>query len=288
MMAAMSIAATATCCSSSFPANPSQHIATYSRAPGLPLPRPAWRRSLLAASPPASRLRLLPRTSLSASPAAAHDYEFTDTNGEVELRLDIGKLGIESSRDVFVDVDDMSLLIRAKSDGTLRTLMNVGTLFDRVKSSETIWFIDEDQLVVNLKKVEQELKWPDIDESWKSLTAGITQLLTGISVHIVGDSTDINEAVAKEIAEGIGYLPVCTSELLESATQKSVDTWAASEGADSVAEAECVVLESLSSHVRTVVATLGGKQGAASRFDKWQYLHSGFTVWLSVSDAGGE
>ncbi|KAM3409359.1 hypothetical protein ACQJBY_001978 [Aegilops geniculata] len=310
-MAAMSIAAT-TCCSSSFPANHSRHIATYSRASRLPLHRPAWRRSLLAASPPASRLRFRPRTSLSASPAAAHDYEFTDTNGEVELRLDIGKLGIESSRDVFVDVDDMSLLIRAKSDGTLRTLMNVGTLFDRVKSSETIWyvllaqqralacedlsvdsfhcyrFIDEDQLVVNLKKVEQELKWPDIDESWKSLTAGITQLLTGISVHIVGDSTDINEAVAKEIAEGIGYLPVCTSELLESATQKSVDTWAASEGVDSVAEAECVVLESLSSHVRTVVATLGGKQGAASRFDKWQYLHSGFTVWLSVSEAGDE
>jgi hypothetical protein len=59
----------------------------------------------------------------------------------VELRLDIGKLGIESSRDVFVDVDDMSILIRAKSDGTLRTLMNVTTLFDRVKSSETIWYV---------------------------------------------------------------------------------------------------------------------------------------------------
>jgi hypothetical protein len=65
-------------------------------------------------------------------------------------------------------------------------------------------FIDEDQLVVNLKKVEQELKWPDVDESWKSLTSGITQLLTGISIHIVGDSTEINELVAKEIAEGIG------------------------------------------------------------------------------------
>ncbi|XP_024316793.1 probable inactive shikimate kinase like 2, chloroplastic isoform X2 [Brachypodium distachyon] len=282
---AMSTIAAATC-SFSLPANPGRHS---TRAPRLLL-RPAYRRSLLAASPPpASRLRLRPRTSVSASPAAAErDYEFTDGNGEVELRLDIGKLGIESSRDVFVDVDDMSLLIRAKSDGTLRTLMNVTTLFDRVKSSETIWFIDEDQLVVNLKKVEQELKWPDIDESWESLTSGITQLLTGISVHIVGDSTDINEAVAKEIAEGIGYLPVCTSELLESATQKSIDAWADTEGVDSVAEAECVVLESLSSHVRTVVATLGGKQGAASRFDKWQYLHSGFTVWLSVSDAGDE
>jgi hypothetical protein len=70
-------------------------------------------------------------------------------------------------------------------------------------------FIDEEQLVVNLKKVEQELKWPDIDESWKSLTSGITQLLTGISIHIVGDSTDINELVAKEIAEGIGYVHHC-------------------------------------------------------------------------------
>jgi len=58
----------------------------------------------------------------------------------VELRLDVQKLGIESSKDVFVDVDDTSLLIRAKSDGTLRTLMNFQTLFDRIKSSETIWY----------------------------------------------------------------------------------------------------------------------------------------------------
>uniref|UniRef100_A0A0D9XMW8 CS domain-containing protein n=1 Tax=Leersia perrieri TaxID=77586 RepID=A0A0D9XMW8_9ORYZ len=196
-------------------------------------PRPSWpRRSLLiAAFPPSStrhRLRLRPRASASPSTAPPKDYEFTDGNGEVELRLDIGKLGIENSRDVFVDVDDTSLLVRAKSDGTLQTLINVKQLYDRIKSSETIWFIDEDQLVVNLKKVEHELKWPDIDESWQSLTSGITQLLTGISIHIVGDATDINEAVAKEIAEGIGYLPVCTSELLESATQKSIDTYEAS------------------------------------------------------------
>ncbi|KAL6641521.1 hypothetical protein ACP70R_019702 [Stipagrostis hirtigluma subsp. patula] len=286
-------AAAMAACSSiplSLPTKANPHRRSPSGPRLLRLPAPPFsplRSPLLAASArPASRLR----TRASASPPAAptKDYEFTDGNGEVELRLDIGKLGIESSRDVFVDVDDTSLLIRAKSDGTLRTLMNATTLFDRIKASETIWFIDEDQLVVNLKKVEQELKWPDIDESWESLTSGITQLLTGISIHIVGDSTDINEAVAKEIAEGIGYLPVCTSELLESATEKSIDTWMASEGAESVAEAESVVLESLSSHVRTVVATLGGKQGAASRFDRWQYLHSGFTVWLSVSDASDE
>jgi antitoxin component of MazEF toxin-antitoxin module len=58
----------------------------------------------------------------------------------VELRLDIRKLGIEISKDVFVDVDDTSLLIRAKSDGTLKTLINATTLFDRIKASETIWY----------------------------------------------------------------------------------------------------------------------------------------------------
>jgi hypothetical protein len=68
-------------------------------------------------------------------------------------------------------------------------------------------------LVVNLKKVEQELKWPDIDESWESLTSGITQILTGISIDIVGDSTNINEAVAKEIAEGIGSVPLISYHL---------------------------------------------------------------------------
>lgn len=42
------------------------------------------------------------------------------------------------------------------------------------------------------------------------------------------------------------------------------------------------------SHARSVVATLGGQCGAASRHDKWRYLHAGFTVWLSISDAEGK
>jgi len=59
------------------------------------------------------------------------------------------------------------------------------------------------------------------------------------------------------------------------------------EGVDSVAEAESSVLESLSSHVRTVVSTLGGKHGAAGRADKWRHLYSGFTVWVSQTEATG-
>jgi len=41
------------------------------------------------------------------------------------------------------------------------------------------------------------------------------------------------------------------------------------------------------SHVRAVVATLGGQHGAAGRADKWRHLYAGFTVWLSESEAAG-
>lgn len=41
------------------------------------------------------------------------------------------------------------------------------------------------------------------------------------------------------------------------------------------------------SHVRTVVATLGGQQGTAWRADQWRHLYAGFTVWLSETEATG-
>lgn len=66
-------------------------------------------------------------------------------------------------------------------------------------------YIDEDQLVINLKKQDPELKWPDIVESWESLTAGSMQLLKGTSIYVVGDSTEVNEKVARELAVGLGY-----------------------------------------------------------------------------------
>ena len=66
-------------------------------------------------------------------------------------------------------------------------------------------YIDEDQLVISLKKHDPDLKWPDIVESWESLTAGSTQLLKGTSIYLIGDSTDINQKVAHELAVGLGY-----------------------------------------------------------------------------------
>lgn len=59
--------------------------------------------------------------------------------------------------------------------------------------------------MVNLKKQDPDLKWPDIMESWESLTSGASQLLKGASIYIIGESTEINQKVAQELAVGIGY-----------------------------------------------------------------------------------
>ncbi|KAK8945097.1 hypothetical protein KSP39_PZI008115 [Platanthera zijinensis] len=235
--------------------------------------------------------------SLSLSPleSGTRKYEFSDGGTEVELRFHVASLGVESPSDIFVDAGDSSLLIRVKSSGTLRTLMQTDCLFERIKPAETIWYIDEDQLVINLKKHEEELNWPDIMESWESLRIAAPQLLKGTSIYIVGESTEINEEVAKVLAIGIGYTPLSTREVLEKCAGQPVDSWVSTEGAGPVAEAEALALQSLSSnhkscgsHVRAVVATLGGHHGAATWHDKWRHLYAGFTVWLSKSEAADE
>ncbi|XP_044503289.1 probable inactive shikimate kinase like 2, chloroplastic [Mangifera indica] len=235
---------------------------------------------------------LTPRPSctngLSSITPNTSQYKFSDGSSEVELRLQVGGQDILSSKDVFVDADGSSLIVRVKRSGSLLTLIETNQLFDKIKPAETIWYIDDDELVINLKKQDPELKWPDIVESWESLTAGSMQLLKGTSIYLVGDSTEINEKVARELAVGLGYTPLNTKELLETFAKQTIDSWMLAEGSDSVAEAECAILESLSSHVRAVVSTLGGPQGAAASVDKWQHLYAGFTVWLSQTEATDE
>lgn len=58
---------------------------------------------------------------------------------------------------------------------------------------------------MNLKKYDADLQWPDIAETWESLTTGVPKLLKGASIYIVGESTEINNSVAAVLADGIGY-----------------------------------------------------------------------------------
>ncbi|XP_021857018.1 probable inactive shikimate kinase like 2, chloroplastic isoform X2 [Spinacia oleracea] len=214
--------------------------------------------------------------------------QFSDGSSDLELRLLLKDMRVQSPKEVHVDVDENSLAVRIKQAGSVTTLMETKQLYDKIKPGETIWYLDEDQLVINLRKQDQELKWPDIVESWESLSIGVFQLLKGTSIYIVGDSSEINQKVAEELAVGLRYTPLDTESLLETFGEQSIESWVTAEGSDAVAEGEAAVLESLSSNVRAVVATLGGKHGAAARADKWRHLYAGFTVWLSQSEAADE
>lgn len=70
--------------------------------------------------------------------------------------------------------------------------------------------LDDDQLVVNLKKQDPDVKWPDITETWESLTVGVLQLLKGASIYLVGESSEINYKVSRELAVGLGYVLTST------------------------------------------------------------------------------
>lgn len=234
------------------------------------------------------RLGLVSCHDVSTEPSNTTQYEFHDGSADVELRLLLRGMGVQSSKEIHVDADESSLVVRIHLPGSIRSLMETKQLYGRIKPSETIWYLDDDELVISLRKQDPDLKWPDIVESWESLSIGVTQLLKGTSIYLVGDSSEINQRVAQELAVGLGYTPLDTKSLLETFAKRSIDSWVAVEGPDSVAEAEQAVLESLSSHVRAVVATLGGQHGAAGQADKWRHLYSGFTVWLSESEATDE
>ncbi|GAB2296410.1 Probable inactive shikimate kinase like 2, chloroplastic [Dionaea muscipula] len=266
----------------------SKSLTTHPRPP--PPPPPPLRIPGLLASNFSSSWRPISVVCSSISTAFPNNtnYEFNDGTSEVELRLRLTEKKALSSKDIFVDADGRSLVIRIQHSGFSRTVMETNQLYDRIKPSETIWYLDDDQLVVNLTKQDPELKWPDIVESWESLTTGIILILKGTSIYLVGESTEINQKVAQELAVGLGYTPLDTKGLLETLSKQTIDSWVTAEGSDSVANAETEVLESLSSHVRAVVATLGEGHSAASRADKWQYLYAGFTVWLSLSQAKDE
>ncbi|KAL8539996.1 hypothetical protein ACS0TY_001557 [Phlomoides rotata] len=231
--------------------------------------------------------KLLCATSPIFSPTDATHYEFNDDSSEIELRLELGDESISPGQ-VFVDANDNSLLIRVERSGYTKTLLDTNSLYGMIKPSETIWYIDDAQLVVNMKKQDSSLKWPDIMESWESLTTGVIQLLKGTSLFLVGESTVINYKIARELAVGLGYTPLSTKELLETYTKESIESLAIKEGYDAVAEAEGVILESLSSQARAVIATIGGSPGAARSSNKWQHLFAGFSLWLSQSDATDE
>uniref|UniRef100_A0A7I4ADC7 CS domain-containing protein n=3 Tax=Physcomitrium patens TaxID=3218 RepID=A0A7I4ADC7_PHYPA len=221
-------------------------------------------------------------------------HEFFDDGAELEVRVRIpdGMVGEDhapvSARHVNVDSQDTALFIAVRSPQGPRMIFSAMRLYGRVKPAETVWYIDDSEIVLSLKKTDDDVKWPSLEEAWASLTEGVSQLLKGTSVYVVGGSTDINWAVAKELAAGLEYVPLQTQQLIQDYINKSPVELAAEEGDKSVTETESAILDSLSSHVRCVVSTLGGSPGVGAQLGNWRSLHAGFTVWINQTTATDE
>lgn len=67
-------------------------------------------------------------------------------------------------------------------------------------------YIDDDEVVLSLKKMDSKVTWPALEQAWASLTTGVSQLLKGTSIYVVGASSEINWAVARELATGLEYV----------------------------------------------------------------------------------
>lgn len=222
------------------------------------------------------------------------DGQFLDDGAELEVRVRIpdGMVGEDdasvSARHVQVDSQDDALFIVVRTAKGPRMIHSASRLYGRVKSSETVWYIDDEEIVLSLRKMDSDVKWPSLEEAWASLTIGVSQLLKGTSVYIVGGSSEINWVIAKELATGLEYVPLQTQQLVQDYTNKLPAELAAEEGDQSVSETESAILDSLSSHIRCVVATLGGSQGVGAQYGNWKSLHAGVTVWVNQTSATDE
>jgi hypothetical protein len=67
--------------------------------------------------------------------------QFFDNASEMELKLNIGSMDIRSTKDILVDANDTSLTIKVLRSESPITLIETNPLFDRIKPSETIWFV---------------------------------------------------------------------------------------------------------------------------------------------------
>jgi hypothetical protein len=67
--------------------------------------------------------------------------QFSDNASEMELKLNIGSMDIRNTKDILVDANDTSLTIKVLRSGSPITFIETNPLFDRIKPSETIWFV---------------------------------------------------------------------------------------------------------------------------------------------------
>ncbi|KAL3132411.1 hypothetical protein ABBQ32_008971 [Trebouxia sp. C0010 RCD-2024] len=126
----------------------------------------------------------------------------------------------------------------------------------------------------------QELKAQAPKRVRHSADAQLVDRLQGISLGFVGDNTQLNCEVAEHTAKLLEYVPLATPRIIQQLTGQSPDDIVEAEGLAALGGAEVVVLGSLSTQIRSCIATCGSGGGAAARGDCWRYLFGFITIWL--------
>jgi len=108
-------------------------------------------------------------------------------------------------------------------------------------------------------------------------------LLSGLNIYLIGMMGSGITTVGKHLAQKLQYRFIDTERTIEAIARQPISAIFKQSGEASFRQLETQVLDSLSVHTRSVVATGGGIVQLPSN---WSYLRNGLVVWLDVDLAG--
>lgn len=104
-------------------------------------------------------------------------------------------------------------------------------------------------------------------------------MLKGLNVFLIGMMGSGKTTVGNILAQKLNYRFFDTDVLIERVMGQSVSDIFATAGENSFRDVESKVLENLSAHTKSIIATGGG---IVIKPANWSYLHHGLVVWLDA------
>jgi shikimate kinase len=108
---------------------------------------------------------------------------------------------------------------------------------------------------------------------------GMTNLLQGVSIFLIGMMGTGKTTIGKVLAQQLNYRFFDTDVLIERVSEQSINEIFARQGEESFRELETKVLAEVSALTKSVIATGGG---IIMRPINWSYLRHGLVVWLDA------
>ncbi|MEI6030069.1 MAG: shikimate kinase [Synechococcaceae cyanobacterium ELA739] len=112
------------------------------------------------------------------------------------------------------------------------------------------------------------------------LSAGeLAQRLQGLNLYLVGMMGAGKSAVARPLAEVLGYRVIDADSVIEATAGRPIPEIFASDGESGFRTLETAVLDSIA-HWHSLVVATGG--GVVTQPPNWGHLHQGVVIWLDA------